>query len=185
MEWNDEFRRLKVNTRKWFVRAVAAVFVFALVPLVGYGQPQERLGRFEKFLDLTPEQKAQLEEFRKSGTEERQAHVEKMRKLRQDMREAMKDPEANAGKINGLIDEMTKLRADQMKRGLARRMEMKKIFTPEQQEKLAKLRQRLDRRQAIRSFRGRRGGERPGWQRRPFPDFGRRRQPMDRRFWRW
>lgn len=184
MGWNDEFRRIKMNTQKWFVRAVAALFIFTMVPLVGFSQPQERMGRFEEFLDLTPEQKAQLEEFRKSGMEERQAQFEKMRKLRQDMREAMKEPEANMGKINGLIDEMSKLRADQMKRGLTRRMEMKKIFTPEQQEKLAKLRQRLDRRRAIRPFRGRRGFERPGWQRRPFSDFGRRRQPMDRRFWR-
>ena len=173
-----------MNNRKWFVRAIVALFVFALVPLAGYGQPQERLGRFEEFLDLTPEQKAQLEEFRKSGAEERQAHFEKLRKLRQDMREAMKDPEANSGKINGLIDEMSRLRADQLKRGLARRMEMKKIFTPEQQEKLAKLRQRSARRQAIRSFRDRRDWERPRWQRRPFSDFGRRRPPMDRRFWR-
>jgi Spy/CpxP family protein refolding chaperone len=174
-----------VNTRRWFSKMVVALFVFALIPLLGYGQPQDRPGRFEQFLELTPEQKAKIEEFRKSGVEERQAHFEKMRKLREDMREAMKDPEANKGKINGLIDEMSRLRADRMKRGLARTREMKKIFTPEQQEKLAKLRDRMADRRGARFFRGGRGWERPGWQRRPFSDFGRRHPRMDRRPWRW
>jgi Spy/CpxP family protein refolding chaperone len=174
-----------VNTSRWFSKAALVLFVLALIPLLGYAQPQDRPGRLERFLDLTPEQQAKLEEFRKAGAEERQAHFEKMRKLREDMREAMKNPEANEAKINGLIDEMSKLRADQMKRGLARKMEMKKIFTPEQQEKLARMRDRMADRRGARFFRGGRGWERPGWQRRPFSDFGRRRPPMDRRFWRW
>lgn len=171
--------------RKWSVRIVAALFVFALGSLSGYGQPQDRPGRFEQFLDLTPEQKAQLEEFRQSGTEERRAHFEKTRKLREEMREAMKDPEAEAGRINGLIDEMSKLRADRMKRGLARKTEMRKIFTPEQQAKMSNLRRLRAFRHPARSLRGVRGWERPAWQRRPFSDFGRRRPPMDRRLWRW
>jgi Spy/CpxP family protein refolding chaperone len=174
-----------VNTSRWFSKAALVLFVFALIPLLGYAQPQDRSGRFGEFLNLTPEQKAKLEEFRKSGAEERQAHFEKMRKFREDMRAAMEDPEANEGKINGLIDEMAKLRAEQMKRGLARKMEMKKIFTPEQQEKLSKLRDRTAERRGGRLSRGRRGFERPGWQRRPFSDFGRTHPRMDRRPWRW
>jgi Spy/CpxP family protein refolding chaperone len=174
-----------VNTPRCFLKLALVLFVFALIPLLGYAQPRERLGRFGEFLELTPEQKAKLEEFRKSGAEERQAHFEKMRKLREEMRGAMKDPEANEGKINGLIDEMSKLRADQMKRDLARTREMKKIFTPEQQEKLAKLRDRIDDHRRARFFRGGRGWERPRWQRRPFSDFGRRNPRMDRRPWCW
>jgi Spy/CpxP family protein refolding chaperone len=174
-----------VKTPRWYSKLALVLFVFALIPLLGYSQPQDRPGRFEQFLELTPEQKAKLEEFRKSGAEERQAHFEKMRKLREDMREAMKDPEANEGKINGLIDEMSKLRADEMKRGLARTREMKKIFTPEQQEKLAKMRDRMADRRGSRFFRGGRGWERPGRQRRPFFDYGQRHPRMDRRLWRW
>ena len=174
-----------MNTPRWFLKLALVLFVFALIPLFGYAQPRDRPGRFGEFLDLTPEQRAKLEEFRKSGAEERQAHFEKMRKLREDMREAMKDPEANESKLNGLIDEMAKLRADRMKRGLARTREMKKIFTPEQQEKLAKLRDRMDHRRGDRFSRGGRGWERPGWQRRPFSDFGRRHSRMERRPWRW
>ncbi len=177
-----------MKTRRWLSNLAVALFIFALIPLSSYSQPQERPGRSEALLDLTPEQKAKLEELRKAGAEERKAQFEKMRTLREDMRAAMKDPEANAAKINGLIDEMAKLRADQMKRGLARRLEMKKIFTPEQQEKLAKLRDRMDDRRGARFFRGGRGWARPGWQRRhfhPSPDFGWRRPRMDRRLWRW
>ncbi len=174
-----------MKTSRWFSKVALVLFVFALIPLLGYAQPQDRPGRFGELLDLTPEQKAKLEEFRKSGAEERQAQFEKMRKLREEMRDAMEDPEANAGKIDGLIDEMSRLRADQMKRGLARKMEMKKIFTPEQQEKMAKLRDRMAERRGGRFSRGRRSWERPGSQRRPFSDFGRRHPRMDRRPWRW
>jgi len=174
-----------MNTPRWFSKLAVALFVFALIPLFSYGQPQDRPGRFGEFLDLTPEQKAKLEEFRKAGAEERQAQFEKMRKLREDLGEAMKDPDANESKINGLIDEMSKLRGERMKRGLARTREMKKIFTPEQQEKLAKLRDRMADRRGDRFFRGGRGWERPGWDRRPFSDFGRRRPPMNHRLWCW
>ncbi len=174
-----------MNTPRWISKLTVALFIVALIPFVGYGQRQDRPGRLEEFLNLTPEQKAKLEEFRKSGAEERQAHFEKMRKLRDDMQEAMKDPEANESRINGLIDELSKLRADQMKQGLARHREMRKVLTPEQQGKLSELHGQMADRRGARFSRGGRGCERPGWQRRPFSDFGRRRPPMDRHSWRW
>ena len=169
-----------MNARSWISKLTLALFVFALIPLLGYGQPQDRPGRFERFLDLTPEQKTKLEEFRKSRAEERQAHFEKMRALREDMREAMKDPEANEAKLNGLIDEMSKLRADRMKSGLARARETRKILTPEQREKLARLRDRMADRRGARFFRRGRGWDRRGRDLRPFSDFGRSRPPRDR-----
>jgi Spy/CpxP family protein refolding chaperone len=174
-----------MNVRSSISKLTLALSVFALIPLLGYGQPQDQPGRFERFLDLTPDQKAKLEELRKSAGEERQVHFDKMRKLREDMREAMKNPEANEAKINGLIDEMSGLRAERMKRGLARTREMRKILTPEQREKLAKRRGRRAGRLEARSFRDRRGWERPGWRHRPSQDFGRRRPRMDRQPGRW
>lgn len=174
-----------MSNPKWHMKTALVLFIFALIPLLGYGQPQDQSRRFERFLDLTPDQEAKLEELRKSAGEERQVHFEKMRKLREDMREAMKDPEANEAKINRLIDEMSGLRAERMKRGLARTREMRKMLTPEQREKLAKLRGRRAGRHEARSFRGQRGWERPGRRHRPSEDFGRRRPRMDRRPWRW
>jgi Spy/CpxP family protein refolding chaperone len=170
--------------RRLSIQAVA-LFVFSLIPLFAYGQPQDRPGRFEEFLNLTAEQKAKLEESRKSRTEEREVQFEKMRQLRKEFREAMRDPEANESKINGLIDEMSKLRANQMKQGLARHREMRKVLTPEQQEKLSRLRDWMADRREARSFRDGRGWDRPGRRRRPFSDFGGRRQPLNRRLWYW
>ncbi len=106
--------------------------------------PERSLRPFwEDYLDLTPDQKAKLEEFRKSGREERQAFLDQMGKLRADLRELRKDPQANEKKIDALIDEMFKLKASRMKSSLKHQAEVKKIFTPEQQEKLARLKARM------------------------------------------
>jgi Spy/CpxP family protein refolding chaperone len=169
-----------MNVKKWLSKLAIIPFVFALIPLSSYGQPRDWRGRFEEYLNLTPEQRAKFDEFRKARIEERQAQFEKMQKLRTDLREAMKDPETNEAKLNGLIDEMSKFRAERMKRGLAMTREMRKILTPEQREKLAKMRDRMEFRREVRSFRGRRN-----WDRGRVSDFGRRRPPMDRRSWRW
>ncbi|MBN2409174.1 MAG: Spy/CpxP family protein refolding chaperone [Candidatus Aminicenantes bacterium] len=177
-----------MKANKWLAKPAVALFVLILLPVSGRGQVQDRPGKFEEFLNLTPEQKAKLDELRKTGADERKARLEKMGRLRVDLREAMKDPEANVDRINGLIDEISKFRADRMKNGLARHLEMKGIFTPEQREKLTKLRRRSDTRRAARFFLGARGTDRPGFNRRPlrpFQDFARRRPLMFPRFWRW
>lgn len=108
-----------------------------------------------------------------------------MEKFRADLRELMKDPQANEKKIHGLIDEMFKLRAAEMKNSIKHREEMKKIFTPEQLEKIKNLRGRMAR------FIGRRmGGFKPGpcwgagWGERPFWGRTRFSRPFSR-WWRW
>ena len=52
------------------------------------------------------------------------------------MQGLMKDPKANAARIDGLIDGMSKLRADRLKAAIRTRGEFEKIFTPEQLEKM-------------------------------------------------
>jgi len=139
-----------------------------------------------EFLNLTPEQKAKLEEFRKARREERKVFAEQMEKLHSELRELRKDPQANEKKINGLIDEIFKLRATQMKNAIKHGEEIKKIFTPEQLEKMKNFRERM---MAWRGWRmgafGRRGGWGPAWgpggRVRPF--WGRDRFP--RPLWRW
>jgi Spy/CpxP family protein refolding chaperone len=134
---------------------LAALFLFfSLMSPAAYGQQDKRPAAGEEWLNLTPEQKTKLGEFRKARQEEMRTFSEQARKLRTELRELMKDPEANENKIDSVIDEMSKLRASQMKGGLRHRLEMKKIFTPEQLEKMQNARPRMGRMGPMRPGRG-------------------------------
>lgn len=91
-------------------------------------------------LQLTPEQEKKLEEFRKARLEEAKAFREKMLQMHQDLRKLVADPKADEKKINSLIDEISKLKADRMKAQFKNRKEWEKIFTPEQLKKLEEYR---------------------------------------------
>ncbi|MDD8016384.1 MAG: Spy/CpxP family protein refolding chaperone [Acidobacteriota bacterium] len=101
-------------------------------------RPLEAFARNE--LNLTPEQETRLEELRKARREDNMAFRDKMVKARTAFREGVNDPKADGGKVDALIDEMAKLRAEHMKSGLRHRREVEKVFTPEQMEKLKALR---------------------------------------------
>ena len=109
-------------------------------------------------LQLTPEQEKKLEEFRQARLEEAKAHREKMTKLRQEFRKLMQDPKADEKKVNSLIDEMAKLRAERMKAMFKNRKEWEKILTPEQLKKLEEYRKDFQlRRELLTGPRGRMG----------------------------
>lgn len=147
----------------------------------GMRHPRGFFPELEKSLNITPEQKAKLDDFRKARREERKASFEQMSKLRTDLRELMKDPQANEKKIDGLIDEMSKFRASHMKSAIKSSLEMKKIFTPEQLEKMKDFRTRMGSRMGMR--RGRDGWR--GWRMRPHRGFGWGPGPMNRWLWDW
>ncbi len=166
----------------------AGLFLFGAY--LASGQPARDLERRPRllageFLNLTPEQKAKIEELRKSRQHERKAFADQMQKYRTELRDLMKDPQANEKKINGLIDEMFKLRATQMKNAIKHREQVNKVFTPEQLEKMKKFRPRMGALRGPRmgAFGPRRGFGR-GWHRPPFwtgPAF---RRPL-RPWWIW
>ncbi len=108
-------------------------------------------------LQLTPEQEKKLEEFRKARLEEAKAHQEKMTRLRQEFRKLMEDPRADEKKVNSLIDEMSKLRAERMKAMFKNRKEWEKILTPEQLKKLEDYRKDFWLRRELLGPRGRMG----------------------------
>jgi len=144
----------------------AGLLAFAVLGAAGQDKkdetapaPSERVGRgqaaFAERLGLTADQQKRLEEFRA----ERRAEAEKFRGemagLRGERQALMKDPEANAAKLEGLIDKMAGLRAERMKAGLRSRMAWRKIFTAEQLEKLETFRGRLEGRARTMMRRGR------------------------------
>jgi Spy/CpxP family protein refolding chaperone len=162
--------------------------LFACYPSLISAQPERPGSRIEKYLNLTPEQKTKLDEFRKARQEERRAIFDQMRKLRSELRESMKAPQADEKKIDSLIDEMSNLRATQLKNSLQSAREMKTIFTPEQLQKMKKFRSRImDRRiRGMGRFMGRGGFYGHGWMN---PRWGRgnfwRSGPMNRIWRRW
>jgi Spy/CpxP family protein refolding chaperone len=110
-------------------------------------------------LQLTPEQEKKLEEFRQARLDETKAYGEKMAPMRDELRKLMGDPKADEQKINNLIDQMAKLRADRMKALYQSKKTWEKIFTPEQLKKLQEYRQDFKLQpEARRDRMGRRGG---------------------------
>lgn len=161
----------------------AGLLAFAVLGAAGQDRkdgtapgPSERVGRRQaalaERLGLTADQQKRLEEFRA----ERRAEAEKFRGemagLREERQALMKDPEANAAKLDGLIDKLAGLRAERMKAGLRSRMAWRKIFTAEQLEKLKTFRGRLEGRARTMMRRGRflrrHGFGRDGWDRSGF-----------------
>lgn len=150
---------------KRYTLSVALVILFLGFTLFaedGSGQTWRGKGRMvgrdgpcllEKFLDLTPEQKKKLEEMREMRFEQGQNFQDKLRKMRLDLGKLMEDPEADEKKMEALIDEMAKLRADHFKGSLRHKREMRKIFTPEQLEKIDSTRKRISELRALRSQR--------------------------------
>ncbi len=104
--------------------------------------PGPRAG-FQKWLELTPEQEAKLKDMRAARQEMDKGFFEKLDKMRQDLRKAMQDPKADQKKIEGLVDEMHRAKAEQMKSHLKFRKEMEKILTPEQLDKFKNARERM------------------------------------------
>jgi Spy/CpxP family protein refolding chaperone len=143
---------MKTTRNKRLVTAIAAAcLVAALWSPAASGQqaaqdkPQAqerpRLREMAKDLfNITPEQEKQIQEFRDARMKDLKAFRDQMVKMRGEMRDLMKDSKANAAKIDGLIDGMSKLRADREKTAVRTLGEWEKIFTPEQLAKMKKYR---------------------------------------------
>ena len=123
------------------------------------GQLGERLA---KFLELTPEQQSKFDGARKARQEEEKAFREEMGTLRPQLREAMKDPKADQKKIDGLIDQLSQVRAAHWKSLVRTRKDLEGILTPEQLEKYREARFRMGARRGFDRDLGPRRGKRPG-----------------------
>jgi Spy/CpxP family protein refolding chaperone len=139
---------------------------------------QGPLGNLKDFLKLTPEQEAKIKDLQKSRQDEMKAFRDEMQKLRGELNPLLNDPKADQTKINGLIDQITKLNGDRMKKGLANRNPLQKILTQEQMDKLSQVRGRMMGRGTM--MRGR--GMGPGMGRGQFMQRGRFMGPLGQQF---
>jgi Spy/CpxP family protein refolding chaperone len=145
----------------------AALFLLGLAAAYAQEQPatpgpRGAGERMAKFLELTPEQQAKFDEVRKARQEEVKAFREEMGKLRPQLREAMKDPQADQKKIDGLIDQLSQVRAAHFKSTVRARKDLEKVLTPEQLEKYRTVRSRRGMRRGFDRGYGPRGRMRPG-----------------------
>jgi Spy/CpxP family protein refolding chaperone len=135
------------RTRARFVRSTAAaILAAAVIPLSALAQDSPRADRSDERraeLGLTPEQTKALADLRQARGDERQAFRAEMDRIRGEMRELARDPEANRSRIEALIDKRAGLRAEREKSALRSRADWRKIFTPEQLAKMRSWRHRL------------------------------------------
>ena len=125
----------------WLSPALAAAQETQAGPQANRERPGRTLAR--EALDLTAEQAKALRDLRGARAEERKAFRDEMARLRTEMRELAKDPQANRAKLGALIDRTAKLRAEREKAAFRGRIEWDKILTPEQREKMRSFRERL------------------------------------------
>jgi Spy/CpxP family protein refolding chaperone len=125
----------------WLSPALAAAQETQAGPQATRERPGGTLAR--EALDLTAEQEKALQDLRGARAEERTAFRDEMARLRTEMRELAKHPQANQAKLDALIDRTAKLRAEREKAAFRDRIERDKVFTPEQREKMRSFRERL------------------------------------------
>lgn len=165
-------------------------FLFFVPNIYSQGQQESQKGIVarEKLLNLTDAQKTQLQNLRKKWQEERKELREKMRVKRNELRDMMKDPKADRGKTENLRDEIFEIRLSFMKNSYLHRKEVRNVFTPEQLEKLTKIRSNIPLKMM---FRGHRMAGHPGMYgkfRRQGTHFWRGRnlrRPLFMHKWRW
>jgi Spy/CpxP family protein refolding chaperone len=124
----------------------AMVLTLALIPATAEAQPARWAGRAMMSADplnLTPEQEKKIEDLRKARMDKMTTFQDEMMKLRLEMNTLMRDPKADAKKIEGLIDRMSALRAEHQKEALRHRRSVESVLTPEQLEKLQTFRGRF------------------------------------------
>jgi Spy/CpxP family protein refolding chaperone len=165
----------KPNTIRIETVLAAVALVAALWPFQAGAQAQQapqdkpqvqekahpRRDMVRDLLAISPEQEKKIQEFRQGRQKDGQAFRDEMTKMRGEMRDLMKDTKANVARIDGLIDQRSKLRADREKLAVRTRGEWEKLFTPEQLEKMKKYRGAFMGRQGLAEG-GRFGLGRPG-----------------------
>ncbi len=97
---------------------------------------QELADNFAKELGLTAEQQVQIKEQRAQQQKESLAARENLKAKNQELKQELEKSVIDEAKVNSLISQITALRDQQLKSHVGSVIAMKKILTPEQQEKM-------------------------------------------------
>jgi len=146
----NKFKTVLVFTLVIFVVSLCVHSVFAQAPQRGLRPQLQNHPRAQlNILDLTDEQKEQLKNLRENQREVQNQFMGKTKNLRLELNELKQDAVANAVEIEKIQDEIFNLRIEQMKNAYMHRKEIKKVFNPEQLEKMSALRIRSTRGKAV------------------------------------
>lgn len=111
----------------------------------GKGYRQHGFKDMFKDLDLTAEQKEQLKAKREAGKESNQAVREQMKTKMQALHELIAKPETKRADVDGLLGEISALKAQMFVQKIDGLFAMKEILTPEQFAKMeAKRKERME-----------------------------------------
>ncbi len=151
----NKFKTVLAFTLVIFIVSLCVPSVFAQAPQRGRKPQLQNQARAQlNTLDLTDEQKEQLKNLRENQKEVQKQFMDKTKNLRLDLIELKQDAVTNSGEIEKIQDEIFNLRIEQMKNVYMHRKEIKKIFTPEQLEKMSALRTRAARGKSVMNRRG-------------------------------
>ncbi len=100
---------------------------------------ENRLERMTVILDLTDDQKKQMEDLAENHWKERQELRKKMQASRDEMREYRSDKTFNVDEFRAKARQQADLKADMMAQRVQHRNAKLSILTPEQREKAEKL----------------------------------------------
>ena len=110
------------------------------MPESGPRRGGQRFDRLMQELELTPEQKTQIESVRSAQESQLMSLRTEMRKLRDDLDQAFQPETLAEGRIYALVDQLAANRARMQKLRIEQRVAMHKILTPEQRKELKELR---------------------------------------------
>lgn len=96
-----------------------------------------------KKLDLTEQQKSEVEALKSQKKQQMDAAHEQMKSLKEQIHTAMQNDNYDSGQVRTLLHRLADLKADTMQHKHTYMQQMKSILTPEQQAKMKELKAKL------------------------------------------
>ena len=136
---------MKTNMRKGLAVAVAAAMIFAASSAwagegwaghKGEGEKGEHFEKMTKELNLTPQQKTELEKQRAATKPQMQALREKMKAAHEQLKSELDKPTPDQARLAAIVTDLKNLTGEQIQMRIDKVLAMKKILTPEQSAKM-------------------------------------------------
>lgn len=102
----------------------------------------EKMDKLSEELNLTPEQRQQMKEHHQASREEMRSLREKMKENRKALAEELKKENPDRRNINRIASQMKEVQGEIIDQRIDNFLEMKKILTPEQYQKLSEIREK-------------------------------------------
>lgn len=152
----------KVSIAAALLASAGAMSLSAIAgPGHNHGNKGQHKEKMFQALELTDAQRAQMDARKVQRKASRTASKERMKNLKQQIQETMKQEQLDQGRLRGLLAQEAELKADKMAAKHASRQEFQAMLTDSQKAKFAELKEQMkDRRQQHREKRQERRAKR-------------------------